>query len=91
MQVYAAPWVTVRAVSLWHNGQRVATLDVPVTSAPLRLDREVALEVSPGSYVLATAQGAEGSLDIVLPWSRGTPYAFTNPVFVTALGDAGRD
>ncbi len=91
VQVYAAPWVTVRAVSLWHNGQRVATLDVPVTSAPLRLDREVSLEVSPGSYVLATAQGAEGSLDIVLPWSRGTPYAFTNPVFVRSMGDAGRD
>lgn len=90
LQVLAAPWVTVREVTLWHNGQRAATLEVPVTSATLRLDREVTLEVSPGSHVLATAKGSEQSLDIVLPWSRGTPYAFTNPVWVERAADAGR-
>lgn len=89
VQVLAAPWVTVQAVTVWHNGQRAATLEVPVSSAALRLDRELSLEVAPGSYVLATAQGAAQSLDIVLPWSRGTPYAFTNPVFVERAGDAG--
>ncbi|MEZ4392070.1 MAG: CehA/McbA family metallohydrolase [Polyangiales bacterium] len=90
VQVFAAPWVTVREVTLWRDGQRAATLDVPVTSAPLRLDREVSLELSPGSYVLATARGAEGSLEMVLPRSRGTPYAFTNPVHVEAETDAAR-
>jgi hypothetical protein len=84
VQVLAAPWIPVSRVVLWRDGHRVTELAVPPSRALRRLDAEVTLETSPGSFVLATARGPDRALDVVLPWSRGTPYAFTNPVFFAA-------
>lgn len=90
VQVLAAPWIPVSRVTLWRDGQRAAEFAVPPSRALRRLDVSVDLEVSPGSFVLATARGPDRALEVVLPWSRGTPYAFTNPVFFEAPEDAGR-
>ena len=42
----------------------------------------LALLVPSAAFVVATARGPQGDLEQVLPFSRGVPYAFTNPVFI---------
>ncbi|MFO0626044.1 MAG: CehA/McbA family metallohydrolase [Polyangiales bacterium] len=83
VQVTAASWVTVREAALWRDGQRVAVFAVAPSTAPRRFDRTVTLDVAPGDTLLATARGEARSLEVVMPWSRATPFAFTNPVRIT--------
>jgi len=90
VQVTAASWVTVREAAIWRDGQRVAVFAVPAATTPLRLDRTVVLDVAPGDTLLATARGEARSLEVVMPWSRATPFAFTNPVRVTPRAAANR-
>lgn len=82
LRVLAAPWVTVREAAVYRNGQRVAVFSVAPSASTVRLDRAFSLTLQPGDAVLATARGDRDSLDALLPWSRATPYAFSNPVFV---------
>ncbi len=90
VEVMAAPWVTVREAAIWRDGQRIAVFAVPPATTPRRLDRTVVLDVAPGDALLATARGDAGSLDVVMPWSRATPFAFTNPVRITPRAAANR-
>jgi hypothetical protein len=90
VQVTAASWITVREAAIWRDGQRVAVFAVPPATTPLRLDRTVLLDVAPGDTLLATARGEARSLEVVMPWSRATPFAFTNPVRVTPRAAANR-
>ena len=80
--VLAPPWMHVDAVSVLRDGEVVERLDVPASAEMVRLDRTVEIPVEPGDFLVATARGPQGDLERVLPWSNGTPYAFTNPVFV---------
>ncbi len=82
VRVQAAPWIPVESVDLYRDGQRVMTWSVPASERLDRLDATVSLPVTPGSHLLATARGPRGALNVVMPYSEGTPYAFTNPVWV---------
>ena len=42
---------------------------------------EAALTVARGDFVVVVAHGPEGGLERVLPHSRGTPWAMTNPIW----------
>jgi hypothetical protein len=84
VRVQAAPWIPVDSVDLYRDGQRVATLTVPASQALTRLDAELSLPVSPGSFLIAVARGPRGALNVVLPYSDGAPFAFTNPIFFDA-------
>jgi hypothetical protein len=81
LRVEAAPWVDVSQVELWRDGARVLTLPVAPSGRPVRVDTRVPLPVQPGSFVVAIARGAARSMEVVMPWSRATPFAFTNPIF----------
>ncbi len=84
VKVMAAPWIAVESVDLFRDGQRVATLTVPAATTTVRLDAELSLPMSPGSFLIAVAHGPRGGLNVVLPYSDGTPFAFTNPIFFEA-------
>jgi len=93
VRVRAAPWLQVREVELYRDGVRAATLTVPPSEAVERLDAEVTLALSPGSFVVAVARGPQGGLDAVLPYAAGVPFAFTNPIWfgpVTGVTRRGR-
>jgi hypothetical protein len=81
VRVRAAPWIPVNTVELYRDGTRVATVSVRPTHNVERLDTELTLAVSPGSFVLAVARGPRGGLDTVLPHAAGVPFAFTNPIW----------
>jgi hypothetical protein len=81
LRVEAAPWVDVSQVELWRDGARVLTLPVAPSARVLRVDTHTVLRMAPGSFVAAIVRGAPGSLDVVMPRSRATPFAFTNPIF----------
>ncbi len=84
VRVQAAPWIAVDSVDLFRDGQRVATLTVPTSTATTRLDAELSLPMMPGSFLIAVARGPRGGLNVALPYSNGTPFAFTNPIFFTS-------
>jgi hypothetical protein len=79
--VMAPPWMRVDTVELWRNGEVAERLAVPPGTGRLRYDATVMMTVTPGDFVLATARGPQGDLEVVLPRSNGVPYAFTNPVW----------
>ncbi len=81
VRVEAAPWVDVSQVELWRDGARVLTLPVSDSARVVRLDTHATLRMAPGGFVVAVARGAPSSLEVVMPHSRGTPFAFTNPIF----------
>lgn len=83
--VMAPPWMRVDAVELLRNGETAERLAVPPGVGRLRFDATVPMTVVPGDFVLATARGPQGDLDMVLPHSNGVPYAFTNPVWMVEL------
>ena len=80
--VMAPPWMRVDTVELLRNGERAERLAVPLGSGRLRFDATLPMTVAPGDFVLATARGPQGDLEVVLPHSQGVPYAFTNPVWM---------
>ena len=81
VRVRAAPWLPVREVELYRDGVRAATLTIRPSESVERLDAEVVLVLSPGSFVVAVARGPRGGLDAVLPYAEGVPFAFTNPIW----------
>jgi len=81
VRVRAAPWLPVSSVELYRDGARAATVTVRPSREVERLDAEVTLALSPGSFVVAVARGPRGGLDAVLPYAEGVPFAFTNPVW----------
>ena len=83
VMVMAPPWMHVDTVDLLRNGEVAEHLAVPLGSGRLRFDATIPMTVSPGDFVLATARGPQGDLEVVLPHSNGVPYAFTNPVWMT--------
>lgn len=85
LRVEAAPWVDVSQVELWRDGARVLTLPVAPSGRAVRVDTRVPLPVQPGGFVVAIARGAARSMEVVMPWSRATPFAFTNPIFFDRL------
>ena len=84
VMVMAPPWMRVDSVELLRNGEVAERLAVPLGSGRLRFDATVPLTVAPGDFVVATARGPQGDLEVVLPHSNGVPYAFTNPVWIEA-------
>ncbi len=80
--VSAPPWMHLSQVEILRRSDVVERLDVPDGTAAVRLDRTVEIPLEPGDFVVATARGPQGDLEQVLPFSRGVPYAFTNPVFI---------
>ena len=87
ISVRAAAWVDVRRVELVVNG-RVAKAHSLRDSgrAGERAVIKWDLEVEEDAWMVVVARG-ERTLDVVLPYSKGVPAAFTNPVFVDADGD----
>jgi len=81
--VMAPPWMHVDTVELRRNGDVAERLAVPLGSGRLRFDATITMTASPGDFILATARGPQGDLEVVLPHSNGVPYAFTNPVWMT--------
>ncbi len=86
VRVLAAPWIPVDQVEFYRDGQRVASIAVPPSRAVSRLDAELSLAMSPGSFLVAVARGPRGGLNAALPYSEGVPFAFTNPIFFEARG-----
>jgi hypothetical protein len=84
VMVMAPPWMHVDTVELLRNGEVAERLAVPMGTGRLRFDATVPLTVGAGDFVLATARGPAGDLEVVLPHSNGVPYAFTNPVWMEA-------
>jgi hypothetical protein len=93
LRVLAAGWMPVDRVELFRDGQRVVNLAVRPSRDTARLDTEVALAMSPGSFVVAVARGPRGGLNPALPYSEGQPFAFTNPIFFVEQreGEGGGD
>jgi hypothetical protein len=89
VRVMATPWIDVDTVDLIRNGERLDTLTVHASSAPVRLDTEVPVNVGPGDWVTAVARGHD-TMNQVLPYSNGVPFAFSNPIFFVAPRAATR-
>ncbi|MBL8603834.1 MAG: CehA/McbA family metallohydrolase [Myxococcales bacterium] len=83
LRVEAASWVAVTQAELWRDGERVVTLPVarPNPGQPTRVSLRAALTMRPGSFLTAVVRGPERGLEAVMPFSRGTPFAVTNPIW----------
>jgi hypothetical protein len=88
--VRAAGWVDVRRVEVVVNGRVVHTHPIPhregAVPRPGRALLTRTLSLEEDSWIVVLARG-ERTLDVVLPFSKGIPAAFTNPVFVDVDGD----
>jgi hypothetical protein len=87
VEVLAASWIDTDTVEIWANGELAAESALAGGGgAALRGRLSVRLPVPRDTWIAAVVRGDE-PLTEVLPWTRLTPFAFTNPVFVDADGD----
>jgi hypothetical protein len=87
-EVRAASWIDTDSVEIWANGELAAegALGPARGEGAVRGRLVVRLDVPRDTWIAAVVRGDE-PLAEVLPWSKLTPFAFTNPVFVDADGD----
>jgi hypothetical protein len=87
VEVLAAAWIDTDTVEIWANGELAAESALTAGDAGARRGRlSLRLPVPRDSWIAAVVRG-DAPLTEVLPWTRLTPFAFTNPVFVDADGD----
>jgi hypothetical protein len=88
VEVQAASWVGVDTVELWVNGELAAegALGAGKAGGAVRGRLSLRLPVERDVWVAAIVRG-DKPLTEVLPYTKLTPFAFTNPVFVDADGD----
>jgi len=84
VRVQAAPWIDVRQVELWRNGERVQTTRLPPRRAILRMDRTLTIRPATDSWYVVIVRGERPD---PTQHRRVIPFAVTNPVWV----DADRD
>jgi hypothetical protein len=87
VEVRAAGWIDVDAVEIWINGELAAEGALAAgEKGGVRGSLSLRLPVARDSWVVAIVRG-DRPLTEVLPWTKLTAFALTNPVFVDADGD----
>ncbi|HUT79116.1 MAG TPA: CehA/McbA family metallohydrolase [Polyangia bacterium] len=87
VEVLAAAWVDTDVVEIWVGGELAAESALAKGgNGALRGRLGLWLPVPRDSWVVAVVRG-DTPLTEVLPYTKLTPFAFTNPVFVDADGD----
>lgn len=81
VKVQAPPWVDVDKVEIVKRGVVVKTWTTGFQQGAVRLDEEADIDGAPGDWVIAVARGSKPMSYL---YRRGaTPFAFTNPIFVS--------
>jgi hypothetical protein len=98
LRVRAAPWVDVTRVEIVVRGNKVQTFSLPTrptkvgpeagsveeaAARTLRFDQDVAIPVGAENGWVQVIVRGERRMDDVLPFMPVSPYAFTNPIYVT--------
>jgi hypothetical protein len=79
--------VDVREAELILNGERVGgTRKIEARGAPARIQWRRRVPVARDGWLIVIVRGSE-ALTRVLPDTKATPFAFTNPVFLDVDGD----
>jgi hypothetical protein len=86
IEVQAAPWVDVRRLEVFVNGERRGkAIDVPVSRDKVRFRGSIDLRVNEDAWVVVLARG-DASLEPVVGKRAGgpspVPLAITNPIFL---------
>ncbi len=88
VRVRAPMWVDVTKLTLYRNGEIVASLDVPRGERPLRCDRVFEVDASADGWFVVVV---EGERPMTVAYGAGsrtpTPFAVTNPFWLDADGD----
>ncbi len=83
IEVDAAPYVDVSLLELVKSGKVVATASAPFSATAHRAELVTNIEVAAGDSLIAVATGSK---EIEIAFRRGVmPFAFTNPVVVSAF------
>jgi hypothetical protein len=83
IQVDAAPYVDVSLLELVNSGKVVATSNAPFPKGAHRAELEADVEVAAGDSLIAVASGSK---EVEIAFRRGVmPFAFTNPIVVSAF------
>jgi len=92
LSIYGANWVDVRRVRVYRNGEVVADLSVPESTEPLRYEGTHELEVPGDCWFVVVVEGERALLPAYYAGrDTATPFAVTNPFWVTTKGETNGD
>jgi hypothetical protein len=93
VEVQAAPWVSVSAVTLYQSGREVKRWGVPAGTERVRLKEELDLPVAADGWLVARVDGDRPLAPVVGDQKRFDvrPLALTNPIFLDRDGNGAYD